>query len=30
MSKMDTRLYLQAGAEEVLNGFPVTLTEKDF
>ena len=30
MGKMDTRLYLQPGAEEVLNGFPVTLTEKDF
>jgi SNF2 family DNA or RNA helicase len=30
MSKGDTRLYLQPEAEEVLNGFPVTLTENNF
>ena len=30
MGKLDTRLYLQPGAEEIINGFPVTLTEKDF
>lgn len=30
MGKLDTRLYLQPGAEEIINGFPVTLTENDF